>query len=94
MKKSLQRRHALLVRDGAFSHKIDYIKDILDLLKHLNCITGSRVSAILLNGWILSIDRVELGRVCDCSLCSRLVLVRRLPFNRRTDQPTNRHLDF
>ena len=36
-----------MVGDGAFSHKIDYVEG------HLNFITGSRVTAILLNGWIL-----------------------------------------
>ena len=29
--------------------------EILNLEGHLNCITGSRVTAILLNGWILPI---------------------------------------
>ena len=47
-----------MVEDGAFSHKIYYVRifsDILNLEGHRNCITGSRVTAILLNGWILSI---------------------------------------
>ena len=30
-------------------------KEILNLEEHPNCITGSRVTAILPNGWILSI---------------------------------------
>ena len=58
MKISLQRRHALTVQDGAFSHKIDYVtmfKKILNLKGHPNRITGSKVTAILLNGWILPI---------------------------------------
>ena len=42
-----------MFEDGAFSHKIDY--EILNLEGHPNCITGSRVTAILLNGWILPI---------------------------------------
>ena len=45
MEISLRRRHALKVGDGAFSHKIG----------HLNRITGLRITAILLNGWILPI---------------------------------------
>ena len=56
MKISLRRRHALTIADGAFSHKIDYVtifKEILNLKGHINCITGSEVTAILLNGWIL-----------------------------------------
>ena len=47
-----------MVKDGAFSHKIDYVTiflEILNLEGHPNRITGSRVTAILLNGWILPI---------------------------------------
>ena len=44
-----------MVKDGAFSHKIDWYNfwEILNLKGHLNCITGPRVTAILLNVWIL-----------------------------------------
>ena len=73
---SLRRRPALMVGDGAFSHKIDYITILLEILNpkgHQNCITGSRVTAILLNGWTLPIGEAALGRVC--SLRSRLVTV-------------------
>ena len=58
MKISLQRRHALMVEVGAFSHKIDYViifKEIWNPEGHPNCITGSKVTAILMNGWILPI---------------------------------------
>ena len=44
-----------MVGDGAFSHKRDYVTiflEILNLKGHPNCITGSKVTAILLNGWI------------------------------------------
>ena len=47
-----------MVEDGAFSHKIDnvaIIKEILNLEGHQNHMTGSRVTAIFLNGWILPI---------------------------------------
>ena len=47
-----------MVEDGAFSHKIDFATlflEILNLEGHQNRITGSRVTAILLNGWILPI---------------------------------------
>ena len=43
---------------GTLSHKIDYVTifwEILNLEGHLNRITGSRVTAILMNGWILPI---------------------------------------
>ena len=56
---SLGRRNALMVDDGACNLKtIDYVtifKEILNLEGHLNCITGSKVIAILLNWWILPI---------------------------------------
>ena len=51
-----------MVEDGAFSHKIDCVtifKEILNLEGHPNCITGSTVIAILLNGWILPIGRAS-----------------------------------
>ena len=62
MKISLWCRQALIVEDGAFSHKIDYVtifQEILNLKGHSNRITGSKVTAILLNGWILPIDKVS-----------------------------------
>jgi hypothetical protein len=62
VKISLRRRHALTVADGAFSHKIDYvtIKEILNPEGHPICITGSKVTAILLNGGFCPL--VELHR--------------------------------
>ena len=39
-----------MVQDGAFSHKIDYVtifEEILNLEGHQNCITGSKVTAVL-----------------------------------------------
>jgi hypothetical protein len=45
-----------MVADGAFNHKIDYW--------HPNRMTGSKVTAILLNGWILLIGGASSGRVC------------------------------
>ena len=42
-----------MVEDGAFSHKIDYatiFNGILNLEGQTNRITGSKVTAILLNG--------------------------------------------
>ena len=50
---SLRRRNALMVEDGPFIHKIDFITlfgEILNLEGHPNVITGARVMAILLNG--------------------------------------------
>ena len=48
MKISVRRCHALMVEDGAFS-------EILNLEGYQNCIIISRVTAILLNVWILPI---------------------------------------
>ena len=58
VKISLRRQHALWVGDGAFSHEIDFVTiflKILNLKGHLNRITCSIVTAILLYGWILPI---------------------------------------
>ena len=64
MKISLRRRHALMVEEGAFSHQ--------------NCITGSRVTAFLLNGWIFPIAQsgeASRWRVCYQRGLPRLVLL-------------------
>ena len=53
--------------DGAFSQKIDYVKffqEILNLEGHPNCIIGSKVTVILLNGLILPVGDAASGRVC------------------------------
>ena len=65
-----------MVEDGAFSHKIDFVThffEILNLEGYPNCITGSRVTAILVNGWTLPIGEAASGRVCAGSLRSRLI---------------------
>ena len=44
-----------MVEDGALSNKVDYVTifwEILNLEGHPNRITDSRVTAILLDGWI------------------------------------------
>ena len=55
------------IEDGASSHKLYNVttfKEILNPKGHPNCITGSKVTAILLNGWILPVVGVANGRVC------------------------------
>ena len=50
-----------MVVNGAFSHKIDYVtvfRENLNPEGHQNCITGSKVTAIFLNGWIWPIGGV------------------------------------
>ena len=47
-----------MVEDGAFRNKIDHVtifKEIRNLEGHSKRITGSKVTAILLNGWNLTI---------------------------------------
>ena len=55
----LQRRNAQMVRDRSFSYnKIDYvivIKNFLNPEEYQNPISGSKVRAILLKGWLLPI---------------------------------------
>ena len=48
------------------------MKSFLNLEGHQNCISGSKVMVILLNGLILHIGGVASGRVCACSLRNRL----------------------
>ena len=58
MKISVQLCHAQMVGDGAFSHIIDWIKQLLEILNlkdHQSCIMGSKHGATMLNGWVLAI---------------------------------------
>ena len=43
---------------------VTIFKEILNLEGHPNRIAGSKVTVILLNGWILPIGGASLGRVC------------------------------
>jgi hypothetical protein len=73
---ALWRRHALTLRDSTSSYKIDSVIVIMNFPHpkgHQNLISGSKVTAILLKGWILPIGGASSGRVCACSLHSRLV---------------------
>ena len=49
------------------------IKNFLNPKRHQNPVSGSKVTAILLKGWILPIGGLASRRVCACSLRSRLV---------------------
>ena len=75
---ALWRRHAQKVRDSTSSYKIEYVIMIEDFPNpegHKNPFSGSKFMAILLKGWIWPIIGVALGRVCACSLRSRLVFI-------------------
>ena len=55
---ALQHRHAQTVRDSSSSYKIDYVIVIRSFLNpegHQNPRNGSKVTAILLKGWILPV---------------------------------------
>ena len=56
--------HAQTVRDSTSSYKIHYFKVIKNFLNpegHQNPISGSKVTAILLKGWILPIGGASSG---------------------------------
>ena len=80
MKLSLRRHHAPMVGNGALSHEIDYITifdEILNLRRHQNRTTGSRVTTIFLNAWIFPIGKsggASRWRVCYQWGLPRLVL--------------------
>ena len=57
--------------------------EILNLEGHQNRITGSRVTAILPNGWTSPIGEAASGRVCACSLRNRLVSLFRYKSNEK-----------
>ena len=74
-----------MVKNGASSHKTNYIdilSEILNLEGHLNRCIGSKVTAILLNGWILPTGGVASGRVCPAACAAGLYYDRfPLPLN-------------
>ena len=56
------------IGNNAISHKINYVTQVFDFLnlkEHQHPIIGSRVTGILLDGWILPIGGAASGRVCD-----------------------------
>ena len=70
---ALQRPHAQTVRDSTSSYEIDYvimIKNFLNPKGHQNPFSGSKVTAILLKGWIWPTGGVALGRVRTAGLFS------------------------
>ena len=65
---ALRRRHAQTVRDSSSSYKIDYvivIKTYLNPEGHQNRISGSKVTAILLKGWVLPIGGTSALEGCN-----------------------------
>ena len=73
---ALQRNHTQTVRDSFSSYKIDnviVIKNFLDSKRHQNPISGSKVTAILLKGWILSIGGASAVEGLQSTRLPRLV---------------------
>ena len=55
------------VRYRASNHKINYVTQVQEIINfkgNLNCIIGSKVTVILLEGWILHVGGIALERVC------------------------------
>ena len=74
---ALWRRHAQTIRDRASSYKIDYvvvIKSYLNPEGHQNPMSGSKVTAILLKGWIWPIGEASAGKGLRSTGLPRLVL--------------------
>ena len=66
-----------MVKNSAPSHKTNYIdifSEIQNLEEHQNRCIGSKVTAILLNGWILPTSVVASGRVCPGACAAGLFL--------------------
>ena len=61
--------------------KLPFFLEILNPDGHLNCNPGSKVTVFLLNGWIFPIGGASSGRICACSLRSRLILLYTLTNN-------------
>ena len=60
-------RSAFRVINRAFNHKVDYFAQVQEILNpegFQNCIIGSKVTAILLDRWILPMGAVAFGMVC------------------------------
>ena len=49
---------------------VSQVWEILNLKGNRDCIIGSKVTAMLLEGWSLPLGGVASGRVCACSLHS------------------------
>ena len=67
-----------MVRDGPSSYKIDYairIKTFLNPEGHQNRFTGSKVTAILLKGWILPIGGASAVEGLQSTGLPRLVFI-------------------
>ena len=73
---ALRRHLAQTVRDRCSNYKIDYVVVIKNFPEgHQNPISGSKVTAILLKGGFCLLVELQWGKVCVCSLRSRLVLL-------------------
>ena len=79
VKTSLQRRHALMVEHGAFSHKIDYVTIFLKIQNrkwHSNRITGKEFKHFICSiGWIFPIAEALVVEGLRSTWLPRLVFI-------------------
>ena len=77
-----------MVEDGAFSHKIDYVIIFTEILNpNPNCITGSKVWAILLNGWIFPIGEASAVKGLRLQPAPQACFYTNLHSNQQNNQP-------
>ena len=75
---ALRHHHTQTVRDRASSYKIDYVvvnKSYLNPKGHQNPIIGSKLTTILLKGWIWPIGEASSGKGLRSTGLPRLVLL-------------------
>ena len=72
---ALQRRHAQTVRDNSSSYKLDYVTTFLNPKGHQNPINGSKVTAILLKGWVSPVGGASAVEGLGSTGLPRLVLM-------------------
>ena len=53
-----------------------FFSEILNLAGHVNCCISSKVTTILLNGWIFPTGEVASGRVCPAACAAALFISR------------------
>ena len=66
-----------MVRYSSSSHEIEYFAQVKDLHNpkvHYNCSTGSKVTVVLMNWWIMPVCAVASGGICAAGLFFRQVI--------------------
>ena len=79
---ALRRRHAHMVRESTSSYKLDYvivIKNIQNPEGNQNPISGSKVTAVLLKGWICLLVELHRGRSAPAACAAGLFFLKYIP---------------